>query len=71
MFYDTSASHRPRRINLLTIASQPWEMFSNLLVQRRAYAQLSNLNDRMLKDLGISRENIRSAIHHGRSDYSI
>ncbi len=71
MFYDTSAGHRSRRTKLLTVAFQSRQLFSNLLVHRRAYAQLSNLDDRMLRDIGISRANIRSAIRHGRPDQSI
>ena len=71
MFYDTSTSHRPPRINRLTIAFQPWQMLSGLLTERRTRAQLSRLDDRLLKDIGISRGNIRSAIRDGRPDYSI
>lgn len=71
MFYDTSAGHRPRRTKLLTVAFHSRQLFSNLMVNRRAYAQLSNLDDRMLRDIGISRANIRFAIRHGRPDQSI
>jgi uncharacterized protein YjiS (DUF1127 family) len=68
MFYDTSASHRPRRTNPLAIVLRPWQMIAGLLTERRTYAKLSRLDDRMLKDIGICRENIRSAIRDGRSD---
>jgi uncharacterized protein YjiS (DUF1127 family) len=71
MLYDTSFNHRSRRTNLLMIAYQSWRMFSNLLERRRTYAKLSNLDDRLLKDIGISPGNIRSAIRNGRPDYSI
>jgi uncharacterized protein YjiS (DUF1127 family) len=71
MFYDTSASHRPPRTNPLTIAFRPWQMIAGLLTERRTYAKLSRLDDRMLNDIGISRGNIRSAIRNGRPDYSI
>lgn len=71
MFYDTSVSHRPWRTDLLNIAFQPWQMFSNLLERRRTHAKLSNLDDRLLKDIGISRGSIRSAIRNGRPDYSV
>ena len=67
MFYDTIASHRPRRTSLFTIAFQPWQMLANLMAERRDYARLSSLDDHMLKDLGISRGNIRSAIRNGRA----
>jgi uncharacterized protein YjiS (DUF1127 family) len=71
MFYDTSASHRTPRTNLLTIAFQPWQMLANLMAERRSYAKLSRLDDRLLKDIGISRGNIRSAIRDGRPGESI
>jgi uncharacterized protein YjiS (DUF1127 family) len=67
MFYDTSASHRPTRAGFFTIAFRPWQMLANLMVQRRAYVRLSNLDDHMLKDMGISRGSIRSAIRDGRA----
>jgi uncharacterized protein YjiS (DUF1127 family) len=65
MFYDTSASHRPRK-SLLAIAFEPWQMYANLMAARRTHAQLSSLDDHMLKDIGISRGSIRSAMRHGR-----
>jgi uncharacterized protein YjiS (DUF1127 family) len=71
MFYDTSASHRPPRSNPLAIAFRPWQMIAGVLTERRTYAKLSRLDDRLLKDIGISRGNIRSAIRDGRPDESI
>ena len=71
MFYDTSTSHSTPRTSLLTIAFRPWQMLSGLLTERRTYAKLSRLDDRLLKDIGISRRNIRSAIRDGRPDESI
>ena len=70
MFYDTAASHRLglRRKRLFAVAFQPWQMFSNLMVQRRARARLSRLGDYTLKDIGISRGSIHYAIRDGRSD---
>ncbi|MDP1701314.1 MAG: DUF1127 domain-containing protein [Aestuariivirga sp.] len=62
MFYDTAASHRPRRASLFTIAFQPWQMLAGLLAARRDHAILSNLDDHMLKDIGLTRGSIRSAI---------
>lgn len=66
MFYDTSASHRPRRASFLTIAFGPWQKLVGLMAERRNYAQLSGLDDYILKDIGISRGSIRSAIRQGR-----
>ncbi len=66
MFYDTSASHRPRRTNLLTIAFRPWQMLANRMAERRTRAQLSRLDDYMLKDIGLSRGGIESAIRKGQ-----
>lgn len=67
MFYDTSANHRPRRAHLLELAFQPWQMLASLMAERRDHARLSNLDDHMLKDIGLTRGSIRSAIRHGRS----
>ena len=67
MFYDTTASHRAPRTSFLTIAFRPWQMLANLMVQRRAYVMLSNLDDHLLKDMGLSRGNIRYAIRDGRA----
>jgi uncharacterized protein YjiS (DUF1127 family) len=60
MFYDTSttAGHRPRRASLMTIATQPWQMLANLMLQRQTRTTLSRLDDHMLKDIGISRGEI-------------
>jgi uncharacterized protein YjiS (DUF1127 family) len=67
MFYDTSASHRPRRKSLLAIAFQPWQMLAGVLEARRTRAELSRLDDYMLKDIGLSRGSIESAIRDGRN----
>jgi uncharacterized protein YjiS (DUF1127 family) len=67
MFYDTTTSHRAPRTSFLTTAFRPWQMLANLMVQRRAYVRLSNLDDHMLKDIGLSRGSIRSAIRDGRA----
>ena len=67
MFYDTSASHSPQRKSLLSIAFGPWQMLANILEARRTRASLSRLDDHMLKDIGLSRGSIESAIRHGRS----
>ena len=65
MFYDTSASHSTPRTSLLAIASRPWQMFADLMAERRTRAQLSRLDDYMLKDIGLSRGSINSAIRKG------
>lgn len=67
MFYDTSASHRTPRSSFITIAVRPWQMLANLMIERREHAKLSSLDDHMLKDMGISRGSIRSAIRDGRA----
>ena len=67
MFYDTSASHRTPRPSFITIAFRPWQMLANLMAERRDYARLSSLDDHLLKDLGLTRGSIRSAIRDGRT----
>ena len=67
MFYDTSASHRAPRKSFLTIAFTPWQIFADLMAARRTRASLSRLDDHMLKDIGLSRGSIESAIRNGRS----
>ena len=65
MFYDTSTSHSTPRTNLLTIAFRPWQMLANQMAERRTRVQLSRLDDHMLKDIGLSRGSIDSAIRKG------
>lgn len=67
MLYDTSASLRPQRASLFTIALRPWRMLVKLKAERRTRAQLWRLDDYMLKDIGLSRGSIESAIRNGRS----
>ena len=67
MFYDTSASHRTRRPSFLTIAFKPWQMLAGLMSARRTHAELSRMDDYMLKDIGLSRGSIESAIRNGRA----
>ena len=66
MFYDTSASHSTPRTSLLTIAFRPWQMLANRMAERQTRAQLSRLDDYMLKDIGLSRGSIESAIRKGQ-----
>ena len=42
-------------------------MLASLMAERRDHARLSNLDDHMLKDIGLTRGSIRSAIRNGRS----
>lgn len=38
-------------------------------IERNAYRRLQQLDDRMLKDIGLSRSDIRSAVRHGRETH--
>lgn len=67
MFYDTTAHHRARRAHFLTIAFKPWQMLAGIFEARRTRAELSRLDDHMLKDIGLSRGSIESAVRNGRS----
>jgi uncharacterized protein YjiS (DUF1127 family) len=60
MFYDTSSttSHRSRPTSFLAIASRPWQILANLMLQRQTRTALSSLNDHLLKDIGVSRGEI-------------
>jgi uncharacterized protein YjiS (DUF1127 family) len=42
-------------------------MLAGVIAARRTRASLSRLDDHMLKDIGLSRGSIESAICHGRS----
>lgn len=68
MFYDTSIRHelQPRLFNLLAISLTPWHMMGKLMTERQTRAQLSRLDDHLLKDIGLSRGSIDSAIRNGR-----
>jgi uncharacterized protein YjiS (DUF1127 family) len=69
MFYDTSTRQdsQPRFWRFLAAALQPWHMLASLMAERREHARLSNFDDHMLKDIGLTRGSIRSAIRNGRS----
>jgi uncharacterized protein YjiS (DUF1127 family) len=67
MFYDTTAHHRARRAHFLIITSRFWRTLAGMAEARRTRASLSRLDDHMLKDIGLSRGSIESAIRHGRS----
>jgi uncharacterized protein YjiS (DUF1127 family) len=62
MFHDISAGHRPRRKSFLATALRPWRLLAALVTDRQTYAELSRLDDFMLKDIGLNRGSIRSAI---------
>ena len=68
MFDHTTARHdsQPRFWSLLAIALTPWQLLGRAMSERQTHAHLSSLDDYMLKDIGISRGSIRSAIRNGR-----
>ena len=68
MFDHTTARHdsQPRFWSLLATALTPWLMLSDMATARRNYAELSRLDDYMLKDIGLSRGGIHYAIRDGR-----
>jgi uncharacterized protein YjiS (DUF1127 family) len=70
-FDDTSARHdsQPRFWSLVALTFAPWQMLAGLIADRQTYKELSRLEDYMLKDIGLSRGNIRSAIRQGRIRY--
>jgi uncharacterized protein YjiS (DUF1127 family) len=49
---------RPRRAGFMAIVLQPWQMLFDAMAMRKTGAALSALDDRMLKDIGISRSEI-------------
>lgn len=57
---------QPRFWNLLATALTPWLMLSGMATASRTYAELSRLDDCMLKDIGLSRGGIHAAIRDGR-----
>ena len=68
MLHDTSArpDTRPRLFGLLAISLTPWRMLERVMTERLTSASLSRLDDYMLKDIGLSRGSIDSAIRNGR-----
>ena len=68
MFDNTTAPHDslPRLWSLLAIALTPWQMLGKLMMERQTRASLSRLDDNMLKDIGLSRGSIESAIRNRR-----
>jgi uncharacterized protein YjiS (DUF1127 family) len=68
MFHNSSARQDslPRVINLLAVALTPWHMLQRAMTQRLTRASLSRLDDYMLKDIGLSRGSIDSAIRNDR-----
>ena len=65
----TSARHDSQRRfwNLLAVALTPWQMLADMVEARQTRASLSRLDDHMLKDIGLSRGSIDSAIREGRN----
>ena len=68
MLYDTSArrTSQLRSFNLLAVALTPWHMLQRAMTERLTRASLSRLDDYLLKDIGLSRGSIDSAIRDGR-----
>lgn len=68
MLYDTSArrTSQLRLFNLLAVALTPWHMLQRAMTERLTHASLSRLDDYLLKDIGLSRGSIDSAIRNGR-----
>ena len=69
MFDHTTARHdsQPRFWSLLALALTPWQMLGRRMSERQTYRDLSRLDDYMLKDIGLSRGGIHSAIRDGRN----
>ncbi len=68
--FDQSTARRdsPSRFwRLLAIALTPCQLLGRLMSERQTYSDLSRLEDYMLKDIGLSRGGIRSAIRDGRN----
>jgi uncharacterized protein YjiS (DUF1127 family) len=49
---------RRKRAGFMAIVFQPWQMLFEAMTMRKTGAALSALDDRMLKDIGISRSEI-------------
>jgi uncharacterized protein YjiS (DUF1127 family) len=69
MFLETSTHNesRSRVFSLLAVALTPWHMLGKLMTEHRARAELSRLDDYLLKDIGLSRGSIDSAIRDRRN----
>lgn len=67
MFYEASAYHgsQTRLFRLRALLLTPWHMLEQLLTARITRAELARLDDYMLKDIGLSRGSIDSAIRNG------
>ena len=63
----TRHDSQPRLWNLLATALAPWQLLTDMATARRTYRDLSRLDDYMLKDIGLSRGSIHSAIRDGRN----
>jgi uncharacterized protein YjiS (DUF1127 family) len=70
MTFNTSPTTRiGYRPGFVAIALTPWRMVADLMTDRQTYAELSRLDDHLLKDIGLSRGSIRTAIREGRNRY--
>jgi uncharacterized protein YjiS (DUF1127 family) len=45
-------------MGFMALALQPWQIFFGAMTRRKTHAELSALDDRLLKDIGISRGEI-------------
>ena len=60
----------PKRESFMAIALRPWQMIASVITRHKAYAALSAMDDRLLKDIGISRGEIErvtfdtAVLHH-------
>jgi uncharacterized protein YjiS (DUF1127 family) len=55
-----------QRKSFLAMAFRPWRILARLMADRQTYKDLSRMEDYMLKDIGLSRGSILSAIREGR-----
>ncbi|HEV7928849.1 MAG TPA: DUF1127 domain-containing protein [Nitrosospira sp.] len=59
MTFDTpSTSTIDQRPGFVAMAFRPWQKLIDAMARRKTYAALSELNDHMLKDIGVSRSEI-------------
>ena len=56
-------------MGFVALAFQPWQMVFSAMTRRKTYAALSALDDRLLKDIGISRSEIEHISQGATSRY--
>ena len=57
-FETSSTSTICQRLGFMAIAFRPWQILFDAMARRKTHAELSALNDHLLKDIGISRSEI-------------